>query len=349
MTRVIYPAQRAIEHAVTVPGVRPARLFPVLWPLWQVETAAQVYDEQAYEVIDRFLVRGILEAGLHRSADLAAFYGLPTSLVERCLAFLTLIGHVRNTEGLVTLTPLGESSARADVRYVPKESRQQLLVERFTARPLPRSHYQGSLSLLPTPHVPAERVSDGSRFAPLFSSSTFRPEIVTQLGEQPDRFDFNLPKQLRNLRVLGHQDAYLPAYLIEDADGRLLAYSGVHGERDTFLESLCDRVPLIRTLIAAEPSQDRERSGPIGSRTANERAPYGSCPAVSGAQPSLRTASVARQRCHSVGSGRTSYASGTSCRSGPTTRSCDGRQHCDGLWPSRSSAMSVPEPTSPAG
>lgn len=256
MTRVIYPAQRAIEHAVTVPGVRPARLFPVLWPLWQVETAAQVYDEQAYEVIDRFLVRGILEAGLHRSADLAAFYGLPTSLVERCLAFLTLIGHVRNTEGLVTLTPLGESSARADVRYVPKESRQQLLVERFTARPLPRSHYQGSLSLLPTPLVPAERVSDGSRFAPLFSSSTFRPEIVTQLGEQPDRFDFNLPKQLRNLRVLGHQDAYLPAYLIEDADGRLLAYSGVHGERDTFLESLCDRVPLIRTLIAAEPSQD---------------------------------------------------------------------------------------------
>ncbi|WP_329101359.1 hypothetical protein OG792_20860 [Micromonospora sp. NBC_01699] len=256
MSRVIYPARRAIEHAVTVPDVRPSRLFPVLWPLWQVETSAQVYDEQAYEVLDRFLVRGILEAGLTRSADLAAFYGLPDSLVDRCLTFLSLIGHARLAEGVVTLTPLGESSARAGIRYVPKESRQQLLVERFTARPLPRSHYQGSLSLLPIPDVPAERVSDGSHFAPLFSPSTFRPEIVTRLGERPDRFDFNLPKQLRNLRVLGHQDAYLPAYLIEGTDGRLLAYSGVGGERDTFLESVCDRVPMIRQLMAAEPSQD---------------------------------------------------------------------------------------------
>lgn len=256
MSRVIYPARRAIEHAVTVPGMRPSRLFPVLWPLWQVETAAQVYDEQAYELLDRFLVRGILEAGLSRSADLAAFYGLPHSLVERCLAFLTLIGHVRHTEGLVTLTPLGETSARAGIRYVPKESRQQLLVERFTASALPRSHYQGSLSLLPTPNAPAEQVSDGSYFAPLFSPSTFRPEIVTQLEERPDRSDFNLPKQLRDLRVLGHQDAYLPAYLIEGADGRLLAYSGVRGERDAFLESVCDRVPMIRHLMAAEASQD---------------------------------------------------------------------------------------------
>ncbi|MFY1671303.1 hypothetical protein ACN27G_15235 [Plantactinospora sp. WMMB334] len=256
MTRIIYPARRAIEHAVTVPGVRPSRLFPVLWPLWQVETTAQVYDEQPYEVLDRFLVRGILEAGLTRSVDLAAFYGLPHSLVERCLAFLTLIGHVRQAEGLVTLTPLGEGSARVGIRYVPKESRQQLLVERFTARPLPRSHYQGSLTLLPTPDVPAEQVSDGSRFAPLFSPSAFRPEIVTQLGERPDRFDFNLPKQLRDLRVLGDQDAYLPAYLIESADGRLLAYSGVAGERDTFLESVCDRIPMIKQLIATEPSQD---------------------------------------------------------------------------------------------
>ncbi|MET8282801.1 hypothetical protein [Micromonospora sp. NPDC005174] len=254
--RIIYPAQRAIEHAVTVPGIRPARLFPVLWPLWQVETAAQVFDEQAYEVLDRFLVRGIREAGLLRSTDLATFYGLPASLVERCLAFLSLIGHVRHADGLVMLTPLGESSAQADIRYVPKESRQQILVERFTARPLPRSHYQGSLRLLPTPDVPIGQVSDGSRFAPLFSPSAFRPEIVTQLGERPDRFDFNLPKQLRDLRVLGHQDAYLPAYLIEDADGGLLAYSGVRGEQDAFLESLCQRVPIVRSLIAAEQSPD---------------------------------------------------------------------------------------------
>ncbi len=76
-SRRVYPARRAIEHAAGLPGLRPLRLFPVLWPLWQVETTASSYAEQPYELIDRFLIRAIREAGLSQTAELAGFLGLP--------------------------------------------------------------------------------------------------------------------------------------------------------------------------------------------------------------------------------------------------------------------------------
>lgn len=88
--RAIYPARRAVEHAVTVPGVRPVRLFPILWPLWQVEITANVYDEQAYEIIDRFLVRALVEGGVDRREELIGFFGLQPSLVDRCLALISI-------------------------------------------------------------------------------------------------------------------------------------------------------------------------------------------------------------------------------------------------------------------
>lgn len=254
--RAIYPARRAVEHAVTVPGVRPVRLFPVLWPLWQVEITANVYDEQAYEIIDRFLVRALVEGGVDRREELIGFFGLQPSLVDRCLAFLTVIGHLTVDHGRVRLTELGLHSARAGVRYTPKESRQKLLIERFTGRPLPRRHYQGSLSVLPSPEVPAEMLADRTRFFPLFVATAFQPQMVDALAARPDRTDYNLPSRLREIRDVAAQDAYLPAYLIETDDRSLLAYTAVGAERDGFLEGVCRDVPAIHARIEAESRED---------------------------------------------------------------------------------------------
>jgi hypothetical protein len=250
--RLIYPARRAVEHAVAIPGVRPTRFFAVLWPLWQVETTAQVYEEQAYEMLDRFVIRGVLEAGLSQIDELAGFLGLQPALVRRCLSFLGLIGHVKVEQGTVMLTELGLHSARTGVRFVPKEGRQRLLIDRFTMRPLPRSHYDGSITVLTTPEINPEDVADRTRFLPLFSPTPFRPEVVQQLAQRADRAQFNLPSQLRNLTVVAEQDVYLPAYLIETGGGELLAYTGVGDRRDEFIETLCRDVATIRHLISAE-------------------------------------------------------------------------------------------------
>jgi hypothetical protein len=221
--RRVYPARRAVEHATSLTGVHPLRLFPVLWPLWQVETTASFYDERAYEVVDRFLVRAVSEAGLCRVDELAAFYGIPAALVQRCLRFLTTIGHVDQDGETVSLTALGQRSAQAGIRYEPKESRQEILIEQFTGQPLPRRYYEGSVPVFTSTEVPEDRLADRSRFMPLFAAAVFRPELVERLAERSDRAELNVPQHLRDLRVVGERPAFMPVYLIETAGRDLLA------------------------------------------------------------------------------------------------------------------------------
>jgi hypothetical protein len=254
--RRLYPARRAVEHATSIPGIRPLRLFPVLWPLWQAETTASVYDEHAYEMIDRFLIRAVMDAGLHRIDELAMFFGIPEALVRRCLKFLATIGHVREDTGTVTLTELGQYSAQEGIRYEPKESRQEILIEQFTGQPLPRPYYQGAVPVFFSTEIPEDRLADRSRFQPLFAPTMFRPEVVEALAQRPDRAELNLPRQLRDLRFSGKRDAYLPAYVIETAGTGLLVYTALTAERDTFFEKVCRQVTDIGQLISAEKNTD---------------------------------------------------------------------------------------------
>ncbi|WP_336207178.1 hypothetical protein [Nonomuraea sp. LPB2021202275-12-8] len=257
---IIYPARRAVEHAVSRPGTHPTRLFAVLWPLWQVEVTADLYEEQAYEVIDRYLVRAVAEGGIGTATELSAFFGLDLSLVERCLHFLVVIGHVRVDGGHVTLTELGTRSHHEGVRYaLRKESRRRLLFERFTGRPLPRSHYDGSISVLDTPTVRKEDVSDGTLFRPLFAPAAFHEGLVLDLAARPDRAAYNLPVRLREIRDLRPQEAYLPSYIIETGGGELLGYTAAGGERDAFLEEVLASVPQARARVEAETRPDERR------------------------------------------------------------------------------------------
>jgi hypothetical protein len=251
-SRRIYPARRAVEQATSIPGTHPVRLFPVLWPLWQAETTASIYDEQAYEMIDHFLIRALMDAGLHRPDELATFFGIPEALVQRCLKFLSTIGHVRQDAGTITLTELGRYSAQEGIRYEPKESRQEILIEQFTGQPLPRAYYQGSVPVFFSTVIPEDRLADRSRFLPLFAPTMFRPEMVETLAQRPDRTELNLPRQLRDLRFTGKRDAYLPAYIIETAGTGLLVYTALTAERDAFFEDICRHVPAIAQLIGAE-------------------------------------------------------------------------------------------------
>jgi hypothetical protein len=253
VTGRVYPAVRAVEHATSLPGVHPLRLFPVLWPLWRVETTASFYDERAYEVIDRFLVLALRDAGLRTTGELAAFYGIQVPLVQRCTDFLAAIGHIQMNDGIITLTDLGRHSAADGTRYEPRESRQDILVEQFTAQPLRRAYYHGSVPIFGSPDVPADRLSDRSRFQSLYASAQFRDDMVLQLREREDRAEYNLPRTLRDLRIIGNLPAFLPVYVIETSDGGLLVYTPLAPEPDPFFERAASRAPVLAHLINAEP------------------------------------------------------------------------------------------------
>ncbi|MEO3778349.1 hypothetical protein ABGB16_16160 [Micromonospora sp. B11E3] len=255
MKRVIYPATRAVENAVSLPGIRPIRLFPVLWPLWQVETTAEVYDKQDFELIDHFIVRAIHEGDIHHRSELIHFLGLPAGLVERCLAFLQRIGHLTMTESALHLTDLGQRSVNEGVRYVATMSRLTILVERQTGAPFPRPYYDGNVPVLDTPEIEEGQVADRTRFRPVVTTAQFNPQVVQWLANRPDRAQYNLPSQFRNLQQSAVREGFLPSYLIETADHRILAYTNVSEKRDEFLEGLCTKTS-VEHLIEAQGSSD---------------------------------------------------------------------------------------------
>jgi hypothetical protein len=248
----IFPPTRAIEHVLTLPGVVPLRIFKVLWPLWQVETTATARHHAGYDLIDRFLMRGMAEAGIDTADGLAEFFGLQPRLVARCLAFLSTIQHVTERGGRLVPTELGTESLRDGVRYEWRQSRQKLLVERHTSTPLPRDNYGGTLL--------TESMREAERwFVPLFAYLPFRPEVVLALEHHPDRDRLNLPKKLRDLRVDTIEQVWLPAYVVETGDQDLLVYSEGGPERDPFLEDVCRRDRTLRERLLAPEHPDQER------------------------------------------------------------------------------------------
>jgi hypothetical protein len=253
----IYPPQRAVEHAVAIPGNQPVRLFALLWPLWQIEVTGFGLQAQAYETLDHALVRAIADARIVTMTELAEFFALDKPLVRRVLEFLASIGHVTESSGTLTLTPLGRMSLDAGVRYVNTEFQQVLLFDRFSMNPMPLEYYGREIVLLNTPTL-----SNHVRFTALFSARPFRTEAIEELMSGPNRGQFNLPAEVDGLRNLFVEpgEAYLPVYVIETAAGELLAYSKVHGNRDAFIESRCSSESTIKQIVQAEPRLDAEQT-----------------------------------------------------------------------------------------
>jgi hypothetical protein len=251
----IFPAHRAIEHAVSVPGLHPPRYFGVLWPLWQVEISGRVDDPQAYEVIDRFVERAIHEAGLRTTAAIADFLGLPPSLVDGCVRYLVTIGHVEERGGQLTLAEPGARSLRDNKRYVTKEARQLLLFDQFTSRPLPRDHYAANVTIISRPRLERGETTDGTQFTPLFAGTWFSDDFVHQLVAHPDRAVYNLPSEIRDIEVKRWTPAFLPVYLVETTRG-MLAYSRAGEERDAYIEDTCRHATAIADQLAREHTDD---------------------------------------------------------------------------------------------
>lgn len=84
----IYDPRRAIEHMQTLQGTMPIRLFAILFPLWDVETTATQEEGRPYELMEKYVERGIDEGRLHTVEELASFFGLQSEMVKKILNFL---------------------------------------------------------------------------------------------------------------------------------------------------------------------------------------------------------------------------------------------------------------------
>ncbi len=254
-----YPEERALEDAAFGQGLTPTRVFAILLPVWQVEVRATTTDGRPYELIDRYLERGIAEAGLGTTAELAGFFALDHALVDRALRVLHRIGHLQVAGGRLALTDLGRQSHRDQVCYVARrEDRRKLYFDGFRSAPLSRAYYDaGVVTFLTVDEIPAATAKEGARtYRMLHTTHGFRREALAELAGRADRDHYNLPVRIENPESLGEECVYLPMFVVRATDpaGRIryLAYTQANDVADPELGALCEATPEIIGVLESD-------------------------------------------------------------------------------------------------
>ncbi|WP_410596474.1 hypothetical protein [Amycolatopsis sp. lyj-23] len=255
-----YPEERALEDAAFGQGLTPLHVFAVLLPVWQVEVRATTTDGRPYELIDRYLERGIAEAGLGTTAELAAFFALDHALVDRALRVLHRIGHLEVRDGRLALTELGLRSQRDRVCYVVRrEDRRKLYFDGFRSAPLSRPYYDADVvTFLTVGEIPAATANEKYRtYRMLHTSHGFRTGAPAELAGRADRDHYNLPVRIDRPEILDRPECvYLPVFVVRAAEtsGRLrhLVYSQAADVADPELGTLCETTPEIAGVLESD-------------------------------------------------------------------------------------------------
>jgi hypothetical protein len=267
-----YPEKRALENAAFTLGLVPTGIHTVLLPVWCAEVRATVTEGQPYELIDRFIERGVADGGLGSAEELASFLALDPALVRQALAFLTAIDHVTEQDGRIALTELGRRSVRDGTRYtVTRDDRRRLYFDGFQSRPLTAAHYTSATVTLLSGDEPVPEGDPGSMppwLMPLpLMPRVFRPEAVRELADHPRRAHFNLPPGIENPECVGVPEClHLPAYAVRavEGDGRVrhLVYTQAHdGEHDADLSAACEETSEFVTILWNEETGAAPRIG----------------------------------------------------------------------------------------
>jgi hypothetical protein len=264
----IYDPRRALEHVQTVQGIVPVRLFALLFPLWDIETTANQEEKRPYELMERYVERGIGEGQLHTIEELATFFGLQSEIVSKILHFLESLSHVTQRGSRWELTELGSRSVREGKKYVAQEKRIRFYFDAYTSKPLRKEHYEGKKVRIFEPEEAAHIIHSktwGYRFHLVTSMREWQANSLLELEARHDRANYNMPAEMREVRVLAVRPAYIPMYIIEttrkmvDSAQRsseyrpyYLVYTGIRDLRDTYFEQLINNNKMIYTALRGE-------------------------------------------------------------------------------------------------
>ncbi|MGX1759288.1 hypothetical protein ACWIG5_20615 [Streptomyces lydicus] len=257
-----FPQERVLEDAAFGQGIAPTRLYALLLPVWEVEIRADITVGEDFYLIDRFLERGLRHGALHTVDELTAFFALDRALVAQAVRFLAAIGHVQESSGRLSLTPLGQRSVDDDIRYVvTRQDRRKLYFEALSCSPLTQAHYDEDVVTLLSGEGMGRASRDGHhpRFTPIHVTSGFDRAALHRLKSSTDRARFNLPVALDAVESLGEDLVFLPVYLVRGRTG-LLVYgqAGAGEEHDPELSELCSRTPELISALDNEEASDED-------------------------------------------------------------------------------------------
>lgn len=259
---LVHSLHRIIEHIQQKPDLMLVRVFPVYFPIWAVEIEASQKSREKYQLIDKYVERGISQACLHTTRELAAFLGIEQRLVEKAVNLLSGIGHITETNGWLYLTPLGVESLKDQQKYSLLETHRLLYVDRFLAQPLLTKHYDSrnmqflSDGALPTRHK-------DQRFQRLYSPKRWDNSILTALERNEKRTQYNIPDEVTDLKLIRHDELYTPVYVFETRklgqntqELYYLVYTGLQEMQDPFFEQIVNSSSDIRAQLQEEEEKD---------------------------------------------------------------------------------------------
>ncbi|QNP69130.1 hypothetical protein IAG44_06525 [Streptomyces roseirectus] len=230
-----FPPARAVEHAAFQLRAAPESVHQLLLPVWRVEVEARVTTAEPYQLVDRYLSRGVEEAGLTTPDELATFLALDPALTRQALAYLRAVGHLTEDRGRLTLTDLGRRSLADGEMYTVKlGDRRVVYFDAWTGTPLAEGHAEKG------PAGPAP-LDTWTSPPPLLAPDPFRPEAAHALAE-PGVAD---PK------ALTWDVEYLLAHVVRTGDARhLVCTRPRRGEPDPVLSRALDRSPACLSALA---------------------------------------------------------------------------------------------------
>jgi hypothetical protein len=260
---ILYSPDRAIELASNISGLIPARLFALLYPLWLVEIDAYEESKRPYALIEHFIERGIQEANLCTVKELADFFGLSPSLVDKALRFLATIQHVQQTNEHWTLTQRGLQSLSQGIKSVNQEKGQYLYFDGFCSKPLLQTHYSKYLRIISDLEAEsvARTAAGGYEFYRLHTSEMWHDKALHDLVKNSDRAKHNLPSTLCQITATGYALVYMPMYVVETKKQRrmqtyYLVYTHIKDQRDAFFEQIINTTLSIQRRLEATPKEE---------------------------------------------------------------------------------------------
>ncbi len=240
-TSPLFSTQRALEAVQAIDGLWPVRLITILYPLWEVEITGRQERSFPYELLEQFVVRGIVDGKLLSADELSTFFGLDRGLVDKILTRLQTLDQVRQEDGIFIITELGHKSLKEGVIHRNLETRRKLYFEACDGKPLPQRHYK--LHIMSEIEAKAYSNHHMKRF---YHFWPWQPNSLHALVQQPERSNFNLPDEVIDPQVVAVTPVYLPMYIIEahqqnnlkNSDTTYVVLNRLQGLRDDFFEDI---------------------------------------------------------------------------------------------------------------
>lgn len=251
----LYNVNKTIRKVQEIADVTPLRLFKVFYPLYSISIAGTHYTVQPFEFIEKYIESYLDTCKTATAQELADFFGLRLSMVEKILRVLVAIKHIAYQRDHYELAQLGKESLDQNQKRIgDNQWGQKLLFDAYFLEPLPRALSSESKMHIMDQYAIWNIANAAYRYdsyACLARQAPWEDSALNKLQQlnSKDRKELNLPDEITDLRKEALELVYMPMHIVvaskhsanSSATRYYIPFTHTAGMRDTFFEALINK------------------------------------------------------------------------------------------------------------